>query len=223
MLFTVLMLAVQTVTVPVGHWEGKIEIPGREMGMTLELDRRSDGVWIGSVSIAMSTSIDVPLAGLTIQGGSVRFTANLPGRASFEGTLRTAPDRLAGMVSNEEGSVPFSLTRTGEASVKVPPPSSPLTKEFAGTWQGSLEANGKTVRVVLSATADGTAIGALVSSTGAASQEIPVTTVTIIGKELTLESRAVSGTFHGTLGASGEIAGEWAQREVRFPLTLRRR
>ncbi len=214
MFITALLLAVQAVTSPAGHWEGKIEIPGHEMGITLDLDKRKDGVWIGSVSITMSTSIDVPLAGITIEGASVKFTATLPGKTSFEGKLSTDGNALSGLASSIDGSAPFTLARKGEPAVNVPPPSSALPAQFAGTWAGRLDVNGRTVRVVakLTAAADGTATGTLVSSNDSAIQEIPLSTVTVKDNALTLESRAVSGIYRGTLG----------ERNVSVPLTLRR-
>ena len=52
--------------------------------------------------------------------------------------------------------------------------------------------------------------------------EIPVTTVTLHGKELTLDVRSISGSYRGTLAASGEIIGEWSERTQKVPLTFKR-
>ena len=106
--------------------------------------------------------------------------------------------------------------------MKVPPPSSALSKEFEGTWEGTLDDGGKLLRVVLklSAAADGIATATLIS-VDQGNKEIPATTVTIKEKQLQLEARAVSGTYSGTLGANGAIAGVWAQRTNRLPLTFK--
>jgi hypothetical protein len=207
----------------IAHWEGKIQIPDHEMTFTVDLDQGSKGEWIGSLSIAGSTSVDVPLIKITVSGTAVQFVANLPGETSFVGTLSSDSRSLAGKASNAEGGVPFTLARSGEANVKVPPPSSTLSKDFEGTWQGAIESDGKTRRVALtlSAAPDGTARGALVSL-DKGNLEIPVTTVTLQGKQLELQARAVGGTYRGTLGASGEIAGEWTEPAVRLPLTFKR-
>jgi len=34
--------------------------------------------------------------------------------------------------------------------------------------------------------------------------------------------RAVAGSYRGTIGAGGELAGEWKERTVAFPLTFKR-
>jgi hypothetical protein len=52
--------------------------------------------------------------------------------------------------------------------------------------------------------------------------EIPISTVTVTGKQLHFESRAVSGSYDGTLGAGGEVIGEWVQGPSRLPLILKR-
>jgi hypothetical protein len=77
-----------------------------------------------------------------------------------------------------------------------------------------LEARGTVTRIVmqLSAAPDGTAVAMLTSATGAKSLEIPASTVTVTGKELFLESRAVSGTFRGTLGADGKVRANGRRR-----------
>ena len=207
-----------------GHWEGKILAPNREIPITVELGKNAAGAWIGSMSVLQSTSIDVPLGAIAVDGKTVHFTANLPGLATFDGTLSPKADSLNGTATNARGGVPFSLTRGGEAAVKLPPASSVLPKEFEGTWEGALETGGRTLRlgVRLSAGANGLATGAFILL-DEANQEIPITTVTVQGKELALESRPISGTYRGTLGAGGEITGEWAQGPGRLPLTLKRR
>ncbi len=206
---------------PAGHWEGKIVIGSRELGITVDLARNADAGWIGSMSVIMSTSIDVPLGDIAVEDTLVRFTATIPGKVSFEGSL--AGDAITGTATNREGSAPFQLARKGTAAVKLPPPSSALPKRFEGEWQGTLGVAGKTIRLGLRLTpaANGTATGTLVAI-DQGNQEIPVTTVTVNDDELRLESRAVSGTFKGTLGSAGEIAGEWTQGAQTVSLTLRR-
>ncbi len=213
----------QTAPKATGHWQGKIEIPEHELAMTVDIARSPKGVWIGSMSVLGSTAVDVPLSSITVEDTAVRFTASLPERASFDGHLSADGSSLSGKAANAAGEAPFQLTRDGEANVKVPPPSSALSKDFEGAWEGTIEADGKVRRVELrlSPAADGTATATLVA-VDRGNLEIPVTTVTIKDKQLQLEARAVSGTYRGTLGVSGDIAGEWAQGPNRFPLTFKR-
>jgi hypothetical protein len=210
----------QAVAVPTGHWEGKIQIPEREMAFAVDLAPGAAGAWTGSLSVH---GMDVPLTNISVKDGTVQFTAALPGTTSFEGTLSADAATLKGKVSNVEGAVPFELARKGEASVKLPPASSVLSKDFEGTWEGSVERDGKIMRLVLklSAAPDGTARGLLVS-VDKGNIEIPVTTVTIDARQLHLDVRAVAGSYRGTLDAGGTIAGEWAEKVFSLPLTFKR-
>ncbi len=205
------------------HWQGKIQIPEKPLPITVDLAKSASGMWIGSMSVVGSTSLDVPLSDISVEGTAVRFTAPLPGRTSFTGDLSADANALEGKVANAQGQVGFHLARGGEAAVKLPPPSTPLTKDFEGTWEGALDANGKSLRVLvkLASGGDGKATGTLVS-VDQGNMEIPISTVAIAGKQLHFEARAVSGTYQGTLGANGEITGEWTQGPGRLPLNLKR-
>ena len=206
-----------------GHWEGKVQMPSRELGMAVDLARDAKGVWIGFMSLAGTSAKDVPLGSLRVTGATVKFTADLPDAAVFEGSLSEDENSLSGKASNALGSVPFELTRQGLANVSVPAPNSVVSKEFAGVWEGTLAAGGKELRIrlKLAPATDGLAT-AVLTSVDQGNTEIPVTSVTIQGQELKVEARAVSGVYRGTLGAGGEIAGEWSQGSERLSLTLKR-
>lgn len=209
----------QTTAKIAGHWKGKIAIPEHELPITVDLAQNAKGVWIGSISVTGSTAVDVPMSSVTVEDAAVKFTAGLPEQASFDGRLSDDGSSLAGNAASSAGEAPFQLARDGEAKVSVPPPSSKLTKEFEGSWEATIDSGGQTrkVSIKLSPAADGTATAVL-----SGRQQIPVTTVTIKDKELQMEARAVSGTFHGTLGTGGEITGEWTERSNHIPLTFKR-
>lgn len=213
----------QTDSKVAGHWEGRIQMPKGDLGITVDLGKNPKGAWIGSVSVAGSSAKDVPLDDITVEDTTVRFTSNLPEQVFFEGLTAAGSDSLSGTASTAAGGAPFQLTRTGEANVKVPPPSSVLSREFAGSWEGSHEVNGKARRVGLKLwTAANGAAAATLTAGEPGGLEIPLTTVTIQGKDLRLEARAVSGTYHGTLSAGDEIIGEWSEETEHFPLTFKR-
>lgn len=206
-----------------GEWQGKILIPDHGMVITVDLARSPKGAWIGSMSLAGSSAVDVPLSGLTVEGASVRFTADLPVHASFDGKISADGGTLSGTASSAAGDAPFQLTRGGEAKVKVAPPSSALSTEFEGAWEGMVDSGGKVrhIGLRLSRAADGSAAAVLIA-VDSGNLEIPVTTVTVQGKDLQLEVRAVSGSYRGTLGDGGGIAGEWSEGGNRLPLNFKR-
>jgi hypothetical protein len=211
----------QPASAPAGHWEGRIQMPDHPLDLTVDLAKGPAGSWIGSMSIPGSTTVDVPLDTVTVDA-AVRFTASLPGNTSFEGRLSEDAHTLSGTASNAEGGVPFQLARTGDAHVKIPPPSSPLTAAFEGTWSGTIEIGGHARRVMLklAAGAGGAATGTLISVDKGL--EFPVTTVTLHDAQIQLDVRVISGAFRGALTADGQITGEWTEGAVPLPLTFKR-
>jgi hypothetical protein len=168
----------------------------------------------------------VPVAKIVVDPAGVRFQAGLPDSPVFEGKFLPDPNHLSGEASNQHGAVPFQLERKGDPHVKIPPASSPSSKTFEGTWEGTADHDGKAQRVVLrmTAAADGTAAATLITGDRAAGsdQEIPVTTVTVRDMQLQLDVSGVPGSYRGTLGPGGEIAGQWSEGTVNIPLTFKR-
>jgi hypothetical protein len=212
----------QSAPAPAGRWEGEIQMPGKPLGLVVDIDRSGTG-WIGSLTIPMTTTVDVPIERISVENTAVHFTAKLPGDTTFEGTLSADARQLAGMASNALGGVPFQLVHKGAANVKVPAVSSLLTRDFEGVWEGAIEASGRTIRarITLSPGPDGRATATLVNLEQA-TETVPVTTVTLDGNAIHLDVRVVSGTYRGALTAAGEISGEWSQGAASAPLTLRR-
>lgn len=206
-----------------GHWDGKIEIPERPLPFTIDLARNAKGAWIGSMSITGSTLADLPLTDIAVTDTTVKFSARVPQPATFDGKLSEDGKTVSGTAASANGSVPFQLTRTGDANVKEPAPSSALTKDFEGAWEGILNTPGQALRIAMKLTpaADGSAT-AILTSIDQGNMDFQATTVTLKGKEIQIEVRVVSGSYHGTLGSSGEIAGEWTQGGGTLPLTFKR-
>jgi len=206
-----------------GHWEGKLKIPQREFGITVDLSKTAAGAWIGSMTVVGTSSVDVPVSNIAVEGSGLRFKAYLPELASFAGAISPDGASISGSATNSAGDAPFELARKGDANVKVPPPSSALSKEFAGTWEGSLTVQGQTLRIALKLTAlaDGTASGMFISR-DQGNVEFPASAVIIEGKSLRVESRAISATYKGTLNANGEIAGDFTQGPGSMPMVLKR-
>lgn len=207
-----------------GHWEGTLQAPNQQIGITVDLAKNDTGLWTGSLSIPQANALDIPIEKISVEEPAVHFVVSgFPGSPLFEGKLSDDGGSLAGTATARDAPIPFQLKRTGNANVKLPPPASALSKDFEGAWEGTLDAGGTQLRLVLNLkpAADGTATGTL-TSVDQGNQQIPVTTVSISDKQLKLEVRAVAGTFVGTLEASGEIAGNWTQGPNSLPLTFKR-
>jgi hypothetical protein len=211
----------QSTTAPAGHWEGAIQTPGQELKIQIDLAAAGDK-WEGTITIPAQNLKGFPLSAITVQGDTVSFAMqNVPGNPQFKGVVKDG-NTLAGDLTQGGGTVPFALTRTGDARIEPVPKSTPISKDLAGTWAGNLDANGTILRLVLklSNQAGGAATGTLVSvDQGGA--EIPVVAVIQTGTHLKLVVRSISGTYEGDM-KDGQLTGTWSQGSGSLPLVFKR-
>ena len=209
-----------------GHWEGVIHMGKQEVAVAVDLAQAPGDGWVGSLAIPGPAPVEVPVHKIVVDVIGVQFQAGLPDSPVFEARFLPDSNHLSGEASNQHGAVPFQLERKGDAHVKVPPPSSALTKSFEGTWEGVAEPGGKAKRVVLKMTsaADGTALATLITGDhdAGSGQEIPVTTVTVRDTQLQLDVPGAPGSYRGTLGPGGEIVGQWTEGTTSIPLNFTR-
>jgi hypothetical protein len=213
---------------PSGHWEGAIQAPGKDVKFEVDLARNSKGELAGTFSNPAQNIKGYPVANVAVEGRSIRFLLKTnSGGGPFDGVLSADGTSMSGhfTTATAEGTfkVPFSLTRTGEARIEAPPKSAPIGKELEGTWNGTLDVNGKSLVLVLKMSnhSDGTATGSLVSVDQGV--EIPVTTITQKASNLLLDVKIVGGTYSSALNADGtELVGTWTEGPLVLPLTFRR-
>ncbi|MBI1898908.1 MAG: CocE/NonD family hydrolase, partial [Acidobacteria bacterium] len=94
---------------------------------------------------------------------------------------------------------------------------------LTGDWEGSLDAGGRTLRLLVHIKADGARLTASLDSIDQGVTGIPVTSVTIEDSDVKLELAALRATYEGKLNAGGsEIAGSWTQGGASLPLVLKR-
>src|SRR5664279_6059370 len=77
---------------PAGHWEGTLQLPDREIQITVDLAQDAKAGWIGALSQVSQGIRDVPLADITVNEKSVKFRivaggANAP---AFDCNLESA-------------------------------------------------------------------------------------------------------------------------------------
>ncbi len=207
-----------------GHWEGTVQYGNPPLSFAVDIAKDASGTWAGSFSVPGSTTAGIPLTNITANDLRVTFTINAGDAATFDGNFNADGTVLSGQASNSQGSASFDMKRTGDAKVAAPPPpSTTLPKEFEGRWEGPIDAGGTKLRIAikLSTGADGKAAASLIS-VDQGGQEFAATTVAVDGKKLNIEVRSISGSYAGTLGDNGEIAGDWTQGPQHFPLTLKK-
>ena len=223
-LFLPIALLAQGKADPSGHWEGTVKAAEAELKIEVDLTRKAGGALTGTFHQPSEGVKGLPLSTVALEGRTVRFVVKGGDNVStFVGDLSDDGKTISGNVNQHGGgSVPFTLTRTGDARMVAVPKSAAVGKEFEGTWNGALDLGVRQMRVIVQMTnqRDGTATGTVVTPDGSG-VEIPIA-IKQNGSNLTLDVPSIGATYVGALNASGEIVGTWTQGPNGIPLTLRR-
>ena len=216
-------LRAQPAVDPSGHWEGTIQIQDTPLSVEIDLARNGQGEIAGTFGQPEQQVKGLPLSTVTVEGRSVRFVLKAgPQPATFQAMLAADGKSMTGEAAQGGYTIPFTLTRTGDARIAAVPKSPAIGKELEGTWNGTLEANGGQMRLIVKMAnrPDGTAAGTVVSPDGSGI-EIPIA-MTQKGSSVTLEVTSVGASFAGVLNdARTEMTGTWTQGPSTLPLTLR--
>lgn len=207
-------------TVLAGHWEGTLKADGREIGLTLDLDRNAKSEWIASMSVPAENATGLVVQDVEVSGNSVKLLATELGRSQFNLTLE-ADGRLMGTIANQQGPMPIEFERTGEPKVELIPASPAVSKDLEGEWEGTL---GRARMIFhFKNQADGTVLATL-DTPDSGSVGVPLNDVKQTGRNVSVGVRVAHATFEGTLNAEGtELTGQLIHGENGMPLTLRKR
>lgn len=100
----------------------------------------------------------------------------------------------------------------------------PAASDIGGAWEGKLDAGGVSLRIVFHITksADGK-YTATMDSPDQGATGLPVTSVEIDGRKMTLKAVQIGGLYEGEANeAFSELKGTWKQGGAAFPLNLKR-
>jgi len=210
---------------PSGHWEGSIQVPEMPVKVEVDLARNSRGELSGTFTKTQRLN-GLPLTNLAIDNRAVTFQikGSPAGERLFKGDVSEDGLSITGSFAQAGYSMPFTLTRTGDAKIEAAPKSAPIGKALEGTWNGTLEVNGVQRQLVLTLAnqPDGTSTGSFLNVEEGL--EIPIATITQTASSVTLEIKAVAGGYTGVLNGEGtELTGTLTQGSATLPLTFRRR
>jgi len=204
-----------------GHWEGTIQVPGQSLAVVVDLAEQN-GSWAGTIAIPAQGIKGFALSPLTVDGTSVTFgMKGIPGDPMFKGTVSGDPRSLSGQFSQASASIPFVLTWKGEPQIEATPPSTAITKNLEGSWEGALTVQGRTLRLVIDLRNDGGVGAGTVTSLDQGGVKIPIAQVSQKDTAILLLVNAIGASYEGTL-ANGEMNGTWSQAGQKFPLAFKR-
>jgi len=207
-----------------GHWEGTVNLPNFQLPLAIDIARGEQGRFVGTLTNNAEGIAGLPLKTVTLDGRLVQFViASGSGSQEYNGVLMSDGRTISGAFNVNGISAPVDFARTGDATIERPS-SAPIAKALEGSWNGTLDVAGKSMRVVVTLTnhGDGTSTGTVMNLDGGA-VPIPISRIAQQGSEVTLEIKVVSGTYVGSLSAdSAELAGTWSEKSFSAPLKLRR-
>lgn len=205
-----------------GHWEGAIKTPGAELGVMVDLGRDANGKWIGAIDIPVQGVKGFNLSPVTVDGTAVTFgMKGIPGDPLFKGTVSSDPRTISGDFSQGGMTIPFSLAWKGEAKVEPPPKSTAISKDFEGSWEGALNIQGSTLRLVLDLANGADGGSGTITSLDQGGVKIPIAQVVQTDATLKLVVSGIGASYEGKI-VSGQIDGTWAQSGRQFPLAFKR-
>jgi len=212
----------QAQEVPTGVWQGTIEAPGEAVDIIVTLRAGADGVLSGTIDIPLQNLSDFPLSDVALADGSLTFA--LASAVVFTSSWDAAAQTISGEAAQGGGTVPFSLTRTGDAPELAPAETidPALAAMVSGDWQGNINAGGQVLPIVfhISVDADG-ALTATMDSPAQGQNGLPVDTVAFDGSMLRIELNYAGAFFEGTINADATaVEGNWNQGGAAMPLTI---
>ncbi len=211
----------QSAVDPSGHWEGSIQVQGRDIPVVVDLAKQNGGGFSGTIGLPQENLAGLPMQSVTFEGGWVTFSVRSD--QVFKAALSADGKSMSGDYTVSAGSVPFGMDRKGDAVIAAPPKSPKITRELEGTWNASPTVGGATMRLVLALAnqADGMATGTI-SNLEEGGVTIPLT-IKQAGANVTLEIAPVKASYAGTLNSAGtELAGTYTQAGVTIPVTFQR-
>jgi hypothetical protein len=205
---------------PSGHWQGALDAPLMQVPFEIDLAKNA-GKLAGTVSIPEQKIKGLPLTKVAVDGTTVAFEARSD--QPFTGVLSDDRSSITGTYLINGTSLPFTLTRSGDARIEPTPKSPAITGQLEGTWTATMLTQGMSFHLVMTLEnhADGTA-GGLIVNEDQGGLRLPVT-IKQQGSSATIETIPVAGTLTATLNeAANELAGTFTQGQILAAVTFRR-
>lgn len=223
MLLATLLFA-QAPVDPTGHWEGLVQIPDSQIKIEIDLGKDGAGNLVGEFAQPGENLKGLLLGSFSTDGNAIRF--QIKGKAGervFAGKLDADGKSMTGEFTQNGYQMPFVLTRTGDSRLEVPAKIAAIAKDLEGSWNATLNTRGIDVRLVLTMAnqPDGSATASIVNMDDGL--EIPVTAIAQQAANLTLEIKAISGSYTAAINKDGtELVGTFSEHGKTAPLTFRR-
>lgn len=211
-----------------GRWEGRVDIPGRDSRIILDLAPQPTGDWAGSLILPGLAIKGAPLSNIVATDGDVAFdlgnVLSAPDYGPARFRMRLDGDGLKGDMSQGGNTAKIALRKTGPPQVDAAPKSTPVARALEDQWNGEFELSGypRQVTITLQNHPQGPATATFVV-VGKQVNNLPVDRVVEEGRFVRIESGNMRVSFEGRLFEdSDELKGTIEVGAFERPLALRR-
>jgi len=216
-----------------GHWEGTLPVPSGPSQLVLDIDKNARSEWIASLSLPQAQVSGLRVTNLRLEWPELRFESpEVPNQPAFALTWKAG--KFTGSVSVKGYSIPFEMTRTGDAKVELPPSNPAVPKELEGDWEGAFALPGggtRPIAVHFKNQLDQT-VAATLDSPSQGIRNLWLSIVELKGDAIYFALRGPGNTTNGSYkGAwnrsASELTGEWSQKQkppsAPLPLVLKKK
>jgi len=104
----------------VGVWNGAISLPTAELMVSVNLQKKDDSGWIGTIDIPMQNAKGLPLSNIVIEAKSVVFSiGGIPGNPTFKGNVSEDGNSISGDFIQGAGQFKFKLSRAQDGQART--------------------------------------------------------------------------------------------------------
>lgn len=204
----------------VREWEGTLKAGPAELRLVVHITGDPKGVLSAMVDSPDQNTFGIPVSSISFDDSTLKFAIEkLDG--SYEGQLSSDGNAIRGTWTQKGHSLPLDLT----PAASRPDPSTRVAKpsDIDGAWEGSVDAGGQTLRLVLRVKTYEDGMTATLDSLDQGVNGLPVTTIKRDGSKLTFEMKQIGGNFEGTVKDDlTTIDGTWRQMGNTMPLVWKR-
>jgi uncharacterized protein len=194
----------------IGDWQGALKIGETQLHMVVHIAKADNGGLKATMDSPDQGAKGIPISSISLKDSKLAFTSDAV-RGAYEGTVDAAGVAIQGTWTQGGGSLPLSLTRAVKPS------------DIDGTWQGTLDAGGAKLRLVLHLTTTKDGLTGSMESPDQGPGAMPVSAAKRDGASLILELKVVGGRFEGTIAKDlSAIEGTWTQGGGSLPLVFKR-
>lgn len=194
---------VQAQATAVGPWHGVIRTPLGPLTLAVTIQAASTGLWGELESVDQAPGQKIPLAEIVTTDSSLAFRIPMIG-ASYDATWDASASRWNG-IFRQGAAMPLSLDRGL-------PPTAPSVAGLDGTWRGSLDRNGVTLRLILHVVSGGAGTRVRLDSPDQMATDLVVEGFRRADDSVHFRVPSGDAEFAGTLSADGErMIGVWSR------------